>query len=94
MSQQAAHNGVKIEEYAMSILKRQLSQPDGKGSASNFLKVVRDLRSKKSLISKSEAKKLDQELRQTVARRKPHFQTVEQAMSWSRGYSWGPDDPD
>lgn len=92
MSQQAAHKGVKVEEYALNILKEQFSQKDGEKGASQFLKVVKELRLGKTFKSKSEAQRLDRELRQAVKRKQPHFQSLEQAMTWSRGYPWGTDD--
>ncbi len=92
---EADQKGIKVEDYALDILTRQVTgKKENSEGYSQLRKVVQTLRLKDSQMSRREAEKLDQELRKIIKHRKLQFRSLEQAMSWSRGYPWGEDDPD
>jgi plasmid stability protein len=91
----ASREGFNVEEYAIDILKRQVmgKKKNSKG-LSQLNKVVQTMRLKNVQLPRNEAEKLDRELRNVIKHSKLHFPSLEQAMSWSRGYPWGGDDSD
>ena len=60
--------------------------------SANLYNIVRDLRLGKHKLSKEKARRLDVELRKALENQPSPFPTVEDAMSWSRGYLWRKDD--
>lgn len=97
LKQKSKTRGMKPEKYALELLKNEIAMEIKKsapGLSVNLYNLVRDLRLGRHKLSKQEAHQLDIKLREALENQPPHFPTVEDAMSWSRGYSWRRDDSD
>ncbi len=95
LKQKSKNKGMMPEEYALELLKNETAIKSGKnvfGLSAHLYNMVRDLRLGKHKLSKEEARRLDIELRKASESQPSSFPTVEDAMSWSRGYPWRKDD--
>ncbi len=95
LKQKSKKKGMMPEEYVLELLKNETARNSVKNvpnSSTHLYNLVRDLRLGKHKLSEEEAHKLDVELRKTSANQSSPFSTVEDAMSWSRGYPWRKDD--
>lgn len=95
LKQKSKARGMMPEEYALELLKNETAMKSGRntfGLSAHLYNLVRELRLGKHKLSKQAAHQLDIELRKALEKQPSHFPTVEDAMSWSRGYPWRKDD--
>lgn len=97
LEEKSKERGMKPEDYALELLKNEITmevKKNASGLSANLYNLVKDLRLGRHKLSKQEAHQLDIELREVLENQPPPFPTVEDAMSWSRGYPWRRDDSD
>lgn len=97
LKEKSKERGAKPEDYALELLKNEITMEIKKrtsGVSVNLYNLAKDLRLGRHRLSNQEADQLDIELREALENQPPHFPTVEDSMSWSRGYPWRKDDSD
>lgn len=95
--EKSKERGFEPEEYAVQLLKNEIAMESKKETSqvsATLYDLTRAVRLGRHTLSKEEAAQVDLELREALEACPPHFPTVEEVMSWSRGYAWRKDDSD